>query len=64
MTKRVAKSSSSTTPLPADYAPLLADIKARVQAARIKAGWRPTGNCSRSIGILRVPDSRSAASVM
>ena len=38
MTKRLAKSSKAVAPLPADYAPLLAEIKARVQAARIKAG--------------------------
>ena len=33
------KSSKAVAALPADYAPLLADIKARVQAARIKAGF-------------------------
>ena len=38
MTKRLVKVSKSTVALPADYAPLLADIKARVQSARIKAG--------------------------
>ncbi len=38
MTKRVPKSSKAAAALPADYAPLLADIKARVQSARIKAG--------------------------
>jgi predicted nuclease of restriction endonuclease-like (RecB) superfamily len=38
MTKRLAKSSKYVAALPADYAPLLAEIKARVQAARIKAG--------------------------
>jgi predicted nuclease of restriction endonuclease-like (RecB) superfamily len=38
MTKRPAKAARSTAALPTDYAPLLADIKARVQAARIKAG--------------------------
>ena len=38
MTKRLAAVSKSTASLPADYAPLLADIKARVQSARIKAG--------------------------
>ncbi|MFA6286775.1 MAG: PDDEXK nuclease domain-containing protein [Opitutaceae bacterium] len=38
MIKRLSKSSKSVAALPADYAPLLADIKARVQAARIKAG--------------------------
>jgi hypothetical protein len=38
MTKRVSKSSKATVALPADYAPLLAEIKARVQSARIKAG--------------------------
>ena len=38
MAKRLAKASKSTASLPADYAPLLADIKARVQSARIKAG--------------------------
>lgn len=37
MSKRSAKSSRSVAVLPADYAPLLAEIKARVQAARIKA---------------------------
>jgi hypothetical protein len=38
MSRRLAKDSKSTAALPADYAPLLADIKARVQAARVKAG--------------------------
>ena len=38
MTKRLATSSKAVTPLPADYAPLLAEIKARVQSARVKAG--------------------------
>ena len=38
MSQRLAKSSKSTAALPADYAPLLADIKARVQSARVKAG--------------------------
>lgn len=38
MTKRRSKSSKTAAALPTDYAPLLADIKARVQAARIKAG--------------------------
>ncbi|MGA3007334.1 MAG: PDDEXK nuclease domain-containing protein [Opitutaceae bacterium] len=38
MIKRIPKPSKATAALPADYAPLLADIKARVQAARIKAG--------------------------
>ena len=38
MTKRVSKSPKVVAALPADYAPLLADIKARVQTARIKAG--------------------------
>ncbi len=37
MTKRAAKPARSVAALPADYAPLLADIKARVQAARTKA---------------------------
>lgn len=32
------KPAKSTAALPADYAPLLADIKARVQSARVKAG--------------------------
>lgn len=32
------KSAKSTAALPPDYAPLLADIKARVQLARVKAG--------------------------
>jgi len=35
MTKRPAKSSNAVAALPADYALLMADIKARVQAARI-----------------------------
>jgi predicted nuclease of restriction endonuclease-like (RecB) superfamily len=35
---RPQKPAKSTAGLPADYAPLLADIKARVQTARIKAG--------------------------
>jgi len=38
MPKRPSKSTRPVAALPADYAPLLADIKARVQAARIKAG--------------------------
>jgi predicted nuclease of restriction endonuclease-like (RecB) superfamily len=38
MSKQPAKSAKSTVALPADYAPLLADIKARVQSARVKAG--------------------------
>jgi predicted nuclease of restriction endonuclease-like (RecB) superfamily len=38
MPKRPSKSAKPVAALPADYAPLLADIKARVQAARIKAG--------------------------
>lgn len=37
MTKRAAKSTKPAVALPADYAPLLAEIKARVQAARLKA---------------------------
>lgn len=38
MTKRLSKSSKTVVALPADYAPLLAEIKVRVQSARIKAG--------------------------
>ena len=38
MTTRLAKPANATPKLPVDYAPLLADIKSRVQAARIKAG--------------------------
>jgi len=38
MTKRPAKLSKAVAAPPADYAPLLANIKARVQAAWIKAG--------------------------
>jgi len=38
MTKRTSKAPQSNEVIPSDYAPLLADIKARVQAARIKAG--------------------------
>jgi predicted nuclease of restriction endonuclease-like (RecB) superfamily len=38
MSRRPSKPSKPTAALPADYAPLLADIKARVQVARIKAG--------------------------
>lgn len=38
MAKRVPKSSKATVALPADYAPLLAEIKARVHSARIRAG--------------------------
>lgn len=37
MSKRSPKSSRPAAALPADYAPLLAEIKARVQAARVKA---------------------------
>jgi hypothetical protein len=38
MSKRPTKPAKSTELLPTDYAPLLAEIKARVQATRIKAG--------------------------
>ena len=38
MTSHPPKSSKAVIALPADYAPLLAEIKARVQSARIKAG--------------------------
>ena len=38
MSKGIRKPAKSTAALPADYAPLLAEIKARVQSARIKAG--------------------------
>ncbi len=38
MPKRPAKSSKIAAALPPDYAPMLADIKARVRTARIKAG--------------------------
>ena len=38
MSKRSAKPAKPTAELPTDYATLLADIKARVQSARIKAG--------------------------
>ena len=38
MSKQPAKPAKSTAALPTDYAPLLADIKARVHSARIKAG--------------------------
>jgi len=38
MTKRLPKSPQPLDALPADYAPLLAEIKTRVQSARIKAG--------------------------
>jgi predicted nuclease of restriction endonuclease-like (RecB) superfamily len=38
MTKPASKSSKPVAALPPDYAPLLSEIKARVQAARIKAG--------------------------
>lgn len=37
MIKRAAKATKAIVALPADYAPLLAEIKARVQSARIKA---------------------------
>ncbi len=37
MTKRAAKPPKTVVGLPVDYAPLLADIKARVQASRVKA---------------------------
>ncbi len=37
MTKRITKATKTETSLPADYAPLLAEIKARVQGARVKA---------------------------
>jgi predicted nuclease of restriction endonuclease-like (RecB) superfamily len=38
MVRRASKLIKSSANLPADYAPLLADIKRRVQSARIKAG--------------------------
>ena len=38
MSKRPSKTAKPAAALPTDYAPLLADIKARVQVARIKAG--------------------------
>jgi predicted nuclease of restriction endonuclease-like (RecB) superfamily len=38
MADRAFKSSNASAALPADYGPLLADIKARVQSARIRAG--------------------------
>ena len=38
MPKPTPKSSKSAAALPADYAPLLAEIKMRVQTARVKAG--------------------------
>jgi len=38
MTKPASKSSKPIAALPPDYAPLLSEIKARVQSARIKAG--------------------------
>jgi predicted nuclease of restriction endonuclease-like (RecB) superfamily len=38
MSKGIRKPAKSTAAMPADYAPLLAEIKARVQSARIKAG--------------------------
>ena len=37
MTKRITKATKTGAALPADYAPLLAEIKARVQVARVKA---------------------------
>lgn len=37
MTKRAAKSPKTAVEVPPDYAPLLAEIKARVQATRVKA---------------------------
>jgi predicted nuclease of restriction endonuclease-like (RecB) superfamily len=38
MTKRLSLSPKRSPAVPADYAPLLAEIKTRVQAARVKAG--------------------------
>lgn len=38
MMKRIRKTSYATAAFPPDYAPLLADIKARVRVARVKAG--------------------------
>ena len=38
MSQRPVKPAKSAPALPADYAPLLADVKARVQLARVKAG--------------------------
>ena len=37
MTKRLSKPPQPAAALPADYAPLLAEIKARVQSARFRA---------------------------
>ena len=37
MTKRLPKSSKSVAVLPTDYAPLLAEIKARIRTAQVKA---------------------------
>jgi len=37
MTKRITKTAKTEAALPADYAPLLAEIKTRVQVARVKA---------------------------
>ena len=38
MSKRISKKAASAPSLPADYAPLLTEIKERVRSARIKAG--------------------------
>jgi predicted nuclease of restriction endonuclease-like (RecB) superfamily len=38
MVKRISRPLKAAAVLPADYAPLLAEIKARVQAARVRAG--------------------------
>jgi DUF1016 N-terminal domain len=38
MSKRVSKASKAVAALPADYAPSLGEIQARMQSARIKAG--------------------------
>ena len=38
MKKHSIRRSESSPPMPADYGALLADIKARVQSARVKAG--------------------------
>jgi hypothetical protein len=43
MNQRPAKPAKSSAALPSHYAPLLADIKARVQSARVEAGLAANG---------------------
>jgi len=67
MAKRVSKSLKPAAALPADYAPLLAEIKSRVQTARLMAGLACVADASVLHGlraqteILSQPVTESAA---